>query len=350
MLAVSPTMASEPEPTLAKQYWSTHGVLRNHSVPFPLGREQKNIGKGGDEPCGRDSKGNVIPKCDDGSCPKLCENGVRTCDGICPETDAKCPECKNPAGDWICKPCNNRVDETGPKTVCYTCDLTGPDGVPDGVYDACYQVDTNEDGVKDSCCPDFRIEITFRDQFNNRSKSRAGVGEKGRIEAKPATGVTFTANPIYTSSDPSCVSINLIGDWTAGDHAGDVKRYAEVNGCKQSISLSIVEPGGLTFGMEPGYCVSHAQNTGSVGFAGSVYVTPADVSFNAIEVRESDAPADVHDGWFKDFFSEKGITPPPHDVDEGTWIAVDSPNDSVPDAGKGSKVVTPYDDIHSGGP
>ncbi|WP_152099899.1 hypothetical protein [Lacipirellula parvula] len=241
------------------------------------------------------------------------------CDDPYHATDPTNQEGKNNS----CYLCMNKIAGTQ-NDDCYRCDVKKADGTPgkDGKNDDCYGYDTDSDGTKDSCCPTFRLELEFDNDFQGRSRSSAGVGESGEIVAIQADGQTMGA-VTYTTSDATCVAVSG-DDWTAGDRACSAQLCAEANGCKQCKTLKIVEPSGVTIEKEAGTGVWHVHNTGSVGFKGRPYITAANVSFANIEVREG-AVAAVANGYFASY---NGLM---HAV--GGWVNV------LPVVvGKGSKV------------
>jgi hypothetical protein len=264
----------------------------------------------------------------------LCDNNGNGKNDACYACDTN----EDGANDTCDKKCDSNGD--GTKDSCFLCDNNGNgkneacyscDTDNDGKYDACYSFDTDGDGTKDSCCPTFRVNITFTDEFMGRSRTKAGVGETGNLVATQANGQVMGA-VTYSTSDATCVAINAgSGAWDAKDKACDAQLCATANGCKQCKTLTVVLPGGVIIEQEPGTGVKHTINTGSVGFKGRPYITPPDVSFNAIQVRE-EAVAGVGTGYFLG-----DVTP----HNQGSWVSVDAP---VP--GKGSKLAG-FDSISS---
>jgi hypothetical protein len=53
-----------------------------------------------------------------------------------------------------------------------------------------------------------------------------------------------------------------------------------------AVTYNVVEPSGVAIEQEVGTNVFHVNGLPSVGFIGRAYITPADVSFDYIEVRE----------------------------------------------------------------
>jgi hypothetical protein len=237
-----------------------------------------------------------------------------------------------------CYPCKNKIAGTQ-NDDCYRCDKKKADGTPgeDGKNDTCYGYDTDGNGVKESCCPTFRIELTFTDDFTNRSKSSAGVGETGSIVATQANGQTMGA-VTYTTSDANCVAVSG-DDWTARDHNCSAQLCAEADGCKQCKTLTVKEPDDLNVEQIPGTCVWHEHNKASVGFKGDFFITPADVSFRAIEQREGHCVG-VGIGYFA---GDNGQVHPPSTA----WKTVNKPASTGAAVGKGSKV-NQIDTISSG--
>jgi hypothetical protein len=84
---------------------------------------------------------------------------------------------------------------------------------------------------------------------------------------------------------------------TAGDRAATVTVTAQTASCSCTMVFTVVEPSGAIIEQNPGSNLFHIQGTPSVGFQGLWYITPADVSFEGIVVREKHCAA-VCTGYF----------------------------------------------------
>lgn len=230
----------------------------------------------------------------------------------------------------VCFQCDN--DSNMVPDDCWRCDFANNDDI----VDACYSHDANTDGTKESCCPTFSLALGFDDGFDGRSQSRAGVGETGTVVPFQANGQTM-GSVTFSTTDATCVALSG-NAWTASDHACSVQLCATADGCKQCKTLVVVEPSDITFEQQPNTCTWHEVNSGSVGFRAFMYITPADVSFNAIEAREEEC-----NGIGIDYFSYKNNEVHPQTPTLGSW-GVDCGNASP---GKGTWIGG-FDTIHSG--
>jgi len=142
----------------------------------------------------------------------------------------------------------------------------------------------------------FRGKLLPDDDPPKRSHQKLGVGETGSLEVE---GTNLDAlKPLRwrkTAGDTFSLVGGDKGDGTATFTAGE--RYEEVTLTltaegvtpNQVITydLVVVPPSGVTMdNISPG-SIWHVQNTATVGFIAVAYLTPKDVSFKEIEVRES---------------------------------------------------------------
>lgn len=314
-------------------------------LPDPVSRLKLLSSKGADPRCGADENGDEITPCStdnpEPDCPQRCPDGTRVCAGTCPGTDSWCPECETPDGSYICKPCDADGDEK--KESCYLCDALGENGDPghdgvndtcftcdndndskpdgckacdrygadgnpgtDGVLDSCYDFDSDGDNVKDSCCPDFRLELAFDDDFSGRSRVKAGVGETGTVLVIAAAGVNPSdLDPItFGSSDSGCVAVDSQGSFRAGKCGCSATITATVaDGCTSTISLTVVEPTGAYMRRAASIPLWHENGYASLGYKASIWLTPKDVSFNWVEIREGASPV-MYSG---DYFNHPSV-------------------------------------------
>lgn len=274
--------------------------------PGGKGPDGKCVGPDGREippPCGSGANAHCH-RCDthdDGnadSCAWQCDH-----DGDENEVNEDCFRCNFKGGE----------DNEHPDA-CYRCDSDG-DGADDtcdflcetgvaGTRNACFQhyVGEEEDRPKNSCCAAFGLRLRPRMYFRDRSLSRVGVGESGSVDLIRSDdysipGVTWS---IEDNATAGSVPGGALPSWTAGDRAGSFKICAEVKGggCKTCLSVSVVEPSGVIIEKAEGTKVLHINQVPSVGFIAKPYITPADVSFRYVQVRERAIKGDGK-GYFK---------------------------------------------------
>ena len=231
-------------------------------------------------------------------------------------------------GCYVCD--SNPGDENNKSDTCYQCDHDGNgsnetcwvcDADCDGNFDSCYGHDTNGDGIKDSCCPDYRLEICPHDCFAGRSYTTVGVGESFTVYAIDLTSnpqthiaganITIKSGEAYVSDLLSSVQPNT---FTAKGDEGTVVFEADINGCKNSISLAIIRPNGVTF-EKHGTHEYHLLDEASTGFPAKVWIKPSNVSFTRIIVREGTSKTDV------DGILDQHYRFDPHPLGSGTQVS-----------------------------
>lgn len=216
------------------------------------------------------------------------------CDDPYHSTDPTNQKSKNNS----CYPCKNKIAGTQ-NDDCYRCDLKKADGTPgkDGKFDTCYGYDTDGDGIKDSCCPDFKVELTFSADFPGRSKTKAGVGEIGTLEVIPAS---LEETATFSSSDPTCVDIDpILGGWSAleRDTVCSANLCATINGCETCKTLTVTPPTGTRL-TRTSNNVWHIQGYASAGIELYYWLDPKDVTFENVRFGEGTAPAENKTGIF----------------------------------------------------
>lgn len=120
----------------------------------------------------------------------------------------------------------------------------------------------------------------------NRQRTKLGVGESVALILKPAMPAFSwqLSGTVGTSQvDLPSASTNIL---TAGERACAPVVEASYSGFTVSIGFTVVEPDGAVIEQFPGSGIWHVQGTPSAGFYGAPYISPFDVSFKAIQVRE----------------------------------------------------------------
>ena len=118
----------------------------------------------------------------------------------------------------------------------------------------------------------------------DRKRRKLGVNEDVLLELKP----TMTAPITWTIAgdgaiDPLTGHVTVL---TAHERASAPTVTATVNGVSCAVSFTVIEPSGVTMIREPGTNVWHINGVPSVGFRARPYISPFDVSFINILVRE----------------------------------------------------------------
>ena len=328
--------AERPEPVVAPRpagCGCTTAVAPEQLLPMPdpIGTPGTPVEARGPADQCKDDSGNMVPaNCGLGpiySCPQCDSNddgNPDKCENLCDNDGDGKPD--------TCYQCNSDSTANPHADVCFLCDTTGngvndtcktlcdPDG--DAKFDKCFQYDTDGDGKKDSCCAEFRIELVLDDDFAGRNRARVGVGETGSVKITVKKG-----------ADTPDLEWNLLGNatgtaqsWTAGDRYGSFTICAKdkKGGCTTCMSVFVVEPSRVVIEREPGTGILHLKGYASCGFKGRPYLTPADVSFFSVQVREQEAEADA-----KLYFKYQDGQRHPL----GSWVGI---SEVIP--GKGSKV------------
>ena len=121
----------------------------------------------------------------------------------------------------------------------------------------------------------------------DRKRTKLGVGEEVNLTTKPNSLPTVTwqlAGSIGTStiSPASGPTTKLI----AGERACTPAPQATTSGHILSIPFNVIEPSGAYMQRETGTGIQHLQGKPSAGFKGRPFISPTDVSFIKIQVRE----------------------------------------------------------------
>jgi len=119
---------------------------------------------------------------------------------------------------------------------------------------------------------------------SDRTRKKLGVGEKATLTLQPSS-LSSVAWSISGSGTLSSTSGNPV-TFTASDRASTPSITATCEGCSLTIDFTVVEPAGVIFEQEAGTGIWHINGYASAGFKGRPYITPNDVSFVNIEVRE----------------------------------------------------------------
>lgn len=170
----------------------------------------------------------------------------------------------------------------------------------------------------------------------DRTRKTVGVGEPVVITIQPAsiTQVAWTISGSGTFGTLNATTGRTV-TFTAGDRAATTTIKATYNGGPLNISVDFttIEPSGVVIDQEVGTGVRHTFNFASCGFQGRPYITPSNVSFENVSVREG-STSGIGTGYL-------GVkNGQPHS--SGSWVGVDEVV-----TGKGSFVMG-VDTISSG--
>jgi hypothetical protein len=134
--------------------------------------------------------------------------------------------------------------------------------------------------------------LTFATVPANRSRHRIGVGEEVALKFSSEES-TMGLVPQWSVAGGGRLSpaSGLNAVFIAGDRGGSAMITARASsGQSCSILFTVVEPDNVFLQMVPG-SEYHVKGHLSAGFLGKWFVTPSDVSFSKIEIRELDALA-----------------------------------------------------------
>lgn len=158
----------------------------------------------------------------------------------------------------------------------------------------------------------------------DRTRTTVGVGERVRLTYSLGSA-TWTKTGGRLSSTSGATTT-----FTAPSRAATVTITAkDGNACTATIDFTVIEPSGVSMRRKSGTGVWHANNIPSVGMKLDIYITPDTVSFENIEIMESDCVGAVT-GYFVGTTLD-GIHHAGHGA--GTWVTVGTVR-----AGRGSKV------------
>jgi hypothetical protein len=173
----------------------------------------------------------------------------------------------------------------------------------------------------------------------NRARLRVGVAERVTLTASPGGSYTWSVAGGGTLSSTSGNPVVF----TAGDRASSSTVTATNGSCSCSIVFAVVEPNGanqVQFG-----ATLHDAGACSAGFRGITYLTPADVSFENIEVNEGTVNSTATGS-----FVTAGWHNLPHPA-WPSWATVGGGSDATGSVVQGPNhdpSCTYYDYIHSG--
>jgi hypothetical protein len=159
----------------------------------------------------------------------------------------------------------------------------------------------------------------------NRARLKVGVGEKINLTFNLGAATWTTSAGVLSVASGTTTRL------TVPDRAASVKVTAvDATGAKAEITFNVIEPSGVLMERAAGTGIWHQINIPSVGIRTSIYIQPADVSFENIEIVEDDCPGIVT-GYFVGTTLD-GISHGSHGA--GTKVGV-----GPVVAGKGSKVL-----------
>jgi len=190
---------------------------------------------------------------------------------------------------------------------------------------------------------DFEIKIIFDDDFDGRSRNKAGITEKGKIvvTAKDGSDI-FPLEELKVSIGDNSLKLALVNtrlgtaDFKATFEQGFAVIEAKVKGgVIETYEIEIIEPNGVMIEQEPGTEIFHMQGFASCGFEARAYLLPNDVSFKKLNIKEGSAKAAISGYFF--YQTDNGDVHP-----ETNWLEFGS---AVP--GKGTKDGA-FDIIHAG--
>jgi hypothetical protein len=121
----------------------------------------------------------------------------------------------------------------------------------------------------------------------NRRRTVIGVGEEVRLTASRPTGtVSWAITGSSTLNATSGASVRL----TAHDRAETTTVTATDScGCTATRTFRVIEPSSVRMRRVPGSGIRHIHGRPSVGIKLEIYIRPATVSFEGIDVVEDDA-------------------------------------------------------------
>lgn len=133
---------------------------------------------------------------------------------------------------------------------------------------------------------------TVATQPQDRKRKRLGVGEEVNLTLKPASlpSPTWALTGTQGTSQLNPLA-GITSMLTAGERACTPSTEATILGELVKIDFDVIEPTGVTMQQEPGTGVWHIQGRPSAGFMGRPFITPIDVSFIEIQVREGQCNA-----------------------------------------------------------
>lgn len=149
----------------------------------------------------------------------------------------------------------------------------------------------------------------------NRQRTRMGVAERVTLTSSPAGTYNWSVLGGGTLSSTSGNSVVF----TAGDRASTSTITARQGSCSCTLTFTVVEPNGA-YQVQFGNTV-HTNGTASVGFRGTTYLLPKEVSFENIEINEGTC-AGTGTGFWQ---TSTGQVHPPWP----SWASVDGGSDAT---------------------
>jgi len=179
----------------------------------------------------------------------------------------------------------------------------------------------------------FEIRVIFEDDFEGRSRNRAGITEKGRIAVVAKDGgdiLPLEELKISRGGDSfELMNVNTkagTANFRATFRDGPATIEARTNGgVTGTYEIEVIKPDGVIMEREPGTGIYHEQGYAICAFKARAYLQPNDVSFKGLRVREGYARAEIS-GYFSYQKGKSDIHPAGH------WFVFGS---AVP--GKGTK-------------
>lgn len=121
----------------------------------------------------------------------------------------------------------------------------------------------------------------------DRTRKKLGVGEEVNLTLKPASlpspSWALAETPGTSALSPMT---GVASTLTAGERACTPSTEATILGETVKIDFNVVEPSGMVMERYPGTGIRHTIGTASADFQARAYISPHDVSFTNIEVRE----------------------------------------------------------------
>jgi hypothetical protein len=161
----------------------------------------------------------------------------------------------------------------------------------------------------------------------DRKRSKLGVGEKVSLTMKPTAVPTVTwALSGTTGTSGISPASGATTTLTAGERDCSPTVEATILGMTLSKAFTVVEPTGVVMRQESGTGTWHIHGKPSAGFYSRPFITPNDVSFVNIEVREGTCT-----GTGTGYYSyQHGLTHP-----DGSWVGVGSGDTTNPSKANG---------------
>ena len=175
-------------------------------------------------------------------------------------------------------------------------------------------------------CPCANAKITSQTTAtspSDRTRTTVGVGEEVQLTfSLGSANWTASAGKLSAATGVSTL-------FTAPERAASVTLTAVGGGCTSTLTLTVIEPSGVLMERAPGMNVWHSHGIASVGIKTEIYILPATVSFENIEISEDDCVGAVT-GFFVGTPLD-GVHHAGHGA--GVWVPVGPET-----AGKGSKI------------